>query len=295
MSWTEIYRPKSLDNFYIQKHFLEDAYKWINKPKDMPNLLLYGPAGTGKTTAAHCLVNDIVKENISMNVLEINASQDRKLETVRETILRFTKTKPLGNIPFKICILDEMDGMTINSQLALKRIMEKATNVRFILTCNNIHGIDHAVRSRCMNYHFGKIEHSSIVKVLSNIQRIIEDEPNEDWQELVDFNSGDIRAAIIEAQASNFDWSIKADSSSFEVIMDLLFKGDPLKALGKLHSMTYEGHAVTEICGFMHQYILESDFDSNRKFKYLAIIGEAEWRSVTANPQLLLSWLVAKL
>jgi replication factor C small subunit len=296
MSWTEIYRPKSLKDFNIQKHFLKDAMYWIDNPSIMPNMILYGPAGVGKTTAAHCLANDILQDNVRDNVLEINASQDRKLDTVRETIVGFTKTKPLGNIPFKICILDEMDGMTINSQLALKRIMEKAKTVKFILTCNNINGVDHAVRSRCKNYHFDKVSHDEIVEVLTSIHRIIEDEPSLSWQELVDFKSGDIRSAVISAQASNFHFDCKSeDIKYFDKVAYELFNNNSMETLSKLHALTYKGYSVTEICEYLHNYVLEMDIDVNKKFKWLAVLGETEWRSTTANPQILLSWFVTKI
>tara|TARA_R110002020_G_scaffold184548_3_gene381661 strand:+ start:3870 stop:4760 length:891 start_codon:yes stop_codon:yes gene_type:complete len=296
MSWTEKYRPKNLQEFNIQRHFLKDAFLWLENPHMMPNIILYGAPGTGKTTAAYCLANDILKDNIRDNILEINASQDRKLDTVRETIVDFIKTKSLGNIPFKICILDEMDGMTINSQLALKRIMEQAKEVKFILTCNNINAVDHAVRSRCKNYHFDKLENETIIEILGNIHRVVEDEPDLSWQKLVDFTKGDIRSAVIAAQASNFAFDLSNyENDIYEKIIHDLLCSNKQQALEQLHTLSYKGHSVAEICEHMHNCILEKDIKINEKFKWLALLGETEWRSTTANPQILLSWFVSKI
>ena len=148
MLWTEKYRPKGIGDIVGQEHFTMDAELWIEE-KDMPNLLFYGRAGTGKTGAGLALAYSILGENAADNFFEINASDDRKLETVRTLIKQIAQTGTIGDVPFKILLLDEMEGMTNDAQNALKRIMERyANNIRFIITCNNKNKIIHPSQSK---------------------------------------------------------------------------------------------------------------------------------------------------
>ena len=149
MLWTEKYRPKKLSEVVGQYNFTIDAESWVEQG-NMPNVLLYGIAGVGKTAAGIALANDILKEDVDNNFFEINASDDRRLETVRNQIKEIASTKKIGDAPFKIILLDEMDGMTKDAQNALKRIMERyADNCRFLITCNDRFRIIHPLQSRC--------------------------------------------------------------------------------------------------------------------------------------------------
>ena len=156
MNWTEKYRPRRIEDVIGQQKFVEDAINWIEKG-DMPNVLIHGMPGLGKTSVAHVLGNCFLGNRKDGNFLEINASQDRRLDTIRETITKFTSHKSMDNVNFTIVLLDELDGMTKDAQRALKRKMERATNVRFIITCNDPYGVDLPIRSRCANYFFQPI------------------------------------------------------------------------------------------------------------------------------------------
>ena len=137
MLWTEKYRPNKIIDIVGQTEFCEDAIAFCNA-NEMPNILIHGPQGTGKTSAGIALGKSILKDEFEFNFLEVNASDDRKLETVRTKIKEFASTGKMGDSPFKICLLDEIEGMTIDAQNALKRIMERySSNIRFIVTCND--------------------------------------------------------------------------------------------------------------------------------------------------------------
>ena len=173
MLWTEKYRPKRIADVVGQYNFTIDAEGWMQNKEQMPNLLLYGVAGVGKTAAGIALANDILQEDVDNNFFEINASDDRRLETVRNQIKDIASTKRIGDAPFKIILLDEMDGMTKDAQNALKRIMERyADNCRFIITCNDRHRIIHPLQSRCANYGFHRLKpqtmHILMTKILEN-------------------------------------------------------------------------------------------------------------------------------
>ena len=115
MLWTEKYRPRRLVELVGQEQFKMDAENWVLL-KDMPNILIYGSAGTGKTTAAYVLGYEILGDNMRSNFYEINASDDRKLETVRTKIKDIVSHATSGDVPFKIIFLDEMEGMTTDAQ-----------------------------------------------------------------------------------------------------------------------------------------------------------------------------------
>ena len=173
----------------------------------MPNVLLFGVAGTGKTAAAGALANEMLTDYKQSNFFEINASDDRKLESVRTQIKEIASTSKIGDAPFKIILLDEMDGMTKDAQNALKRIMERyADNCRFIITCNERYKIIYPLQSRCANYQFNRLSDENIRFIL---EQILSQEKQEtpDIAEMEAFIGGlhgDIRRGITELQASIF-------------------------------------------------------------------------------------------
>ena len=204
MLWTEKYRPKRIADVVGQYNFTIDAESWVEQG-NMPNLLLYGIAGVGKTAAGIAVANDILKEDKDNNFFEINASDDRRLETVRNQIKEIASTKKIGDAPFKIILLDEMDGMTKDAQNALKRIMERyADNCRFIITCNERHRIIHPLQSRCANYRFDRLKpqtmHLLLTKILENEE--ITHVSSDDLETFIDSLHGDMRRGLTELQAA---------------------------------------------------------------------------------------------
>ena len=148
--WVEKYRPKTLSEYVFkdskQRKIVE---QWI-KEGSIPHLLFHGSAGTGKTTLAKVLINDLGVEDA--DVLYINASRDNGVDLIRERITRFASTMPWGE--FKIILLDEADYITPNGQAALRGVMEEYHSVvRFILTCNYVNRIIPAVKSRLQEFH----------------------------------------------------------------------------------------------------------------------------------------------
>mgnify|MGYP001250745774 CR=1 FL=1 len=192
--WVEKYRPTTLSGIVGQSNFVHDAEHWVLK-KNMPNVILYGLAGTGKTAASISLVNDILGEDKEGNFFEINASDDRKLETVRTKIKDIATTKRLGEAPFKIILLDEMDGMTKDAQNALKRVMERySDNCRFIITCNDRTKIIYPLQSRCANYYFTTLSNEDI-EDFSIIRKNIGDIENYNFNEI--FNKYNVKNRIL--------------------------------------------------------------------------------------------------
>jgi len=301
MLWTEKYRPETIIQVMGNESFVSDAKNWIEN-NEIPNLLLHGPAGTGKTSAGIALAKDILKDDFGTNFLELNASDDRKLETVRTKIKEFASTGKMGNVPFKIVLLDEMEGMILDAQNALKRVMERYhTNVRFIITCNDRNKIIYPIQSRCANYFFKLIDGCTIAVTLERIlmnEGITEYSNNELSQYALSHN-GDLRAAIGELQAIISGGkplsSIESErKSTHKVLLNLMINRDK-KALTEMHNMLFSGHSVKDICHGLHDVLLKEEYDSEVKYKFLRIIGETEYRSNTMTPRIVASWMIAQI
>lgn len=153
--WTEKYRPKTVTDYVFKDQGQRrQVLNWI-KEKTIPHLLFSGSAGIGKTTLAKVLINELGIE--SYDVLEINASRENNVETVRDKIINFVQMIPFG--PYKIVLLDEADYLTPNAQAILRGVMEQYANTsRFILTCNYPNRIIPALHSRCQGFHIEKTD-----------------------------------------------------------------------------------------------------------------------------------------
>lgn len=153
--WVEKYRPKSVTDYvFVDDRQKQQVLGWVAQGS-IPHLLLSGEAGTGKTTLAKVLINELNVEDY--DVLEINASRENSVDVVRDKILGFVQTMPFG--VFKVVLLDEADYLTPAGQAALRNDMEAYhSTVRFILTCNYEHRIIPALKSRCHNFHITKTD-----------------------------------------------------------------------------------------------------------------------------------------
>ena len=206
--FVEKYRPNTLDT-YIGNQHLKSKVKHYLESGDLPHLLLYGKAGTGKTTLAKLLV-----KNIDCDYLYINASDENNVETVRTKVKDFAST--IGFKDMKVIILDECDYITPNAQAALRNLMETfSKHCRFILTCNYVERIIDPIQSRCQSFQIIPPSKQEVAKHLHKIlvKENVIDKP-EDIKILVETGYPDIRRIINSAQRNVVGNQLKLDTSS---------------------------------------------------------------------------------
>lgn len=300
MLWTEKYRPNKISDIVGQKSFVVRANGWITK-KEMPNLLLSGVVGTGKTSGAIALARDMLGENFTGNFLELNSSDDRKIETVRTKIKDFASIKGIGSIPFKILLLDEADGMTKDAQKALRRIMEKfSSNVRFILTCNDDYKIIDAIKSRCEQIFFPRLSDDEVAQVIESIA--VKEEVGGSGFTAIDSvkkYNGDLRSAINGFQASHIQDTFGLRSRDEQVIdyhnvlVQIVAKNKNLLEI--ISDLIVKGITVKQICIGIHDEIVKSGLSNEDKYRILRVIGETEYRCDIMTPRVVASWMIAQL
>lgn len=201
LPWIEKYRPNNLDEIKSHEQLIITLKNFI-KNKDLPHLLFYGPPGTGKTSTILSCAKELYGNNIDLMTLQINVSEERGIEIVRNKILQFVQSKSFifseNNKLFKLVILDEADAMTPDAQAILRRIIEKYTvNARFCLVCNYIKKINLALQSRCTIFRLSPIPDDIIkqkIKEISKKEKLKLDISAID--SIIDKSNGDFRKII---------------------------------------------------------------------------------------------------
>jgi len=232
--WVEKYRPTDLSTYIGNEHLKEKVKRYLES-EDVPHLLLYGRAGTGKTTLAK-----IITSNIDCDYLYINASDENNVENVRTKIKNFAST--VGFKDLKVIILDEADYLTPNAQAALRNLMETfSRHCRFILTCNYVERIIDPIQSRCQSF---KVVPPSKKEVAQQLVHILKEEnctfELDDIALIVNAGYPDIRRVINSAQRQVVDGSVKIDVSSviqndYKIqLLEMLSNNDKLNDIRKL-------------------------------------------------------------
>lgn len=201
--WVEKYRPQVLDS-YIGNDSVKESVKQMLERKDIPHLLLFGPAGTGKTTLAKMLVG-----NIPCDYLYLNASAENGIDLIRDKLKYFAMGA--GFKPLKVVILDEVDGFSREGQGALRNMMESySAHTRFILTCNYVAKMNPAIVSRCQSFEIKPISKKEVaLKLVSILQAEKVNFTTEDVGFCVNTYYPDIRKVINFAQQSNVNGTLK--------------------------------------------------------------------------------------
>jgi len=220
--WMEKYRPTSLNQIISHNEIVNSLKKFIDR-KTLPHLLFYGPSGSGKTSTIRACTNEIYGSYSYCMVLQINASNERGIETVRTKIKNFVDNKNAFFLPidmrqlFKIVILDEIDSMTVEAQGMLRQTIEKNSDTtRFCLICNDIDKINIALQSRCAILRFSPLAYDDMKKQLCIIIETENIKCNDNAIDAIIKNSkGDLRSAINKLQEISV---IENNDITFEAI-----------------------------------------------------------------------------
>jgi replication factor C subunit 2/4 len=279
----EKYRPKILDDV-VGNAYMIAQLKVIAKEGNMPNLIITGPPGTGKTTSVLSMAHQMLQEYYGESLIELNASDDRGIEVVREKVKNFAqKQSTVPKNMSKIVVLDEADSMTEAAQQALRKIMtDYSSNTRFALACNDSSKIIEPIQSRCSIMRFSKLSDSDISKRLLQVIDIEKYQYEKEGIEALIFTSdGDMRYALNNLQSTIAAYGKVTQDNVFKIcdipkpgelqeIIDMCCKGDILSAAIKARTLWEAGYNLYDIIGSLSKLIQNSD-KLNEKFKLEAL------------------------
>jgi replication factor C small subunit len=288
--WIEKYRPRRLDEIVGQEGITERLESYVDR-NDLPHMLFSGQAGIGKTTAAQAVARELYGENWREHFLELNASDERGIDVVRDRIKSFARTE-FGGADYRVIFLDEADALTSDAQSALRRTMEQfSTNVRFILSCNYSSQIIDPIQSRCAVFRFAPLGDDAVAEQLRRIAAEEDIELTEDGIDaLVYAADGDMRRGINGLQAAAVTGETVDEAAVFEVtstarpedireMVEAALDGDFTAARSQLdHLLTEEGIAGGDVIDQLHRAVWEFDLEDERAVRLLDRIGEADFR-----------------
>ena len=289
--WTEKYRPSKFEDLVGQQEIVRRT-KSLVQALNIPHLLFAGPAGTGKSTLALIIVKELFGDSWKENYLELNASDERGIDVIRQKVKDFARTKAIKDVPFKVIFLDEADALTREAQQALRRTMENFTNTcRFILSCNYSSRILEPIQSRCVIFRFKLLEKKDISEI---VRRVAKAEgltiSSDAYDAIYEASEGDCRRAINLLQATaSVSLDINAEMINMiaasgkpigiRVVLDYALAGDFINARNKLLDvMLKESISGNDVIKAIQKEIWNLPIEPDIKVKLTEKTGEVEFR-----------------
>ncbi|WP_338726723.1 replication factor C small subunit [Haladaptatus sp. DJG-WS-42] len=306
--WIEKYRPETLDDVVGHENIVGRLKSYVAK-NDLPHLLFSGPAGVGKTTSAVAIARELYGDDWRENFLELNASDERGIDVVRDRIKNFARAS-FGGYDYRVIFLDEADSLTSDAQSALRRTMEQfSNNTRFILSCNYSSRIIDPIQSRCAVFRFAPLDDDAVaaqVRIIAETEGI--PVTDEGVEALVYAADGDMRKAINALQAAAVMGEEVNEEAVFtitstarpEEIKEMVMKaldGDFTAARSTLDELlTEKGLAGGDIINQLHRSVWEFGLSDKDAVRVMDRIGEADYRiTAGANERVQLEALLASL
>ncbi|KAG1746531.1 P-loop containing nucleoside triphosphate hydrolase protein [Suillus paluster] len=306
LPWVEKYRPVTLDDVVSHKDITTTIVKFIEKNR-LPHLLFYGPPGTGKTSTILAVARRIYGAEYKKQILELNASDDRGIDVVREQIKQFAETRTLFSKGFKLIILDEADMMTQQAQAALRRVIEQYTkNVRFCIICNYVNKIAPAIQSRCTRFRFSPLPIPEVEKRVNSVVEAENVNLTEDGKKaLLKLSKGDMRRALNVLQACHAAYSSIGETeiynctgnphpSDIETIVNSMLSDEFTTSYQMISAMkTERGLALQDLISGTYEYVETIEFKPQARVYLLDFLATTEHRlSTGASEKMQLSALL---
>jgi len=310
MPWVEKYRPRFLKEIVGNEETVQ-RLQIFSKDGNMPNIIIAGPPGIGKTTSILCLAHELLGDAMKDAVLELNASNDRGIDVVRNKIKMFAQQKvtlPEGR--HKIIILDEADAMTDGAQQALRRTMEQySRTTRFALACNQSDKVIEPIQSRCAVIRYTKLTDAQVLARLLEICKAEDVSYTQDGLEAIVFTAqGDMRQAINNLQSTVSGFEMVTSENVFKVcdephpllaqdMLNYCAKGNIDEAYKIIHHLWRLGYSAEDIIGNIFRVCkTHNNLPEYLKLEYIKEIGLTHMRiSEGVGTHLQLAGLVAKL
>uniref|UniRef100_A0A1I7ZFX3 Activator 1 subunit 5 n=1 Tax=Steinernema glaseri TaxID=37863 RepID=A0A1I7ZFX3_9BILA len=295
LPWVEKYRPHTMDQLVSHTEIIKTLTN-LTQQNRLPHLLFYGPPGTGKTsTILACARTMYTPQQYKSVVLELNASDDRGIDVVREQIISFSQSKSLvADVSkcVKLVILDEADAMTKDAQNALRRVIEKySDNVRFCMICNYLSKIIPAIQSRCMRFRFAPLKTEQIVPRLLEIAKAEDVNLTDDGKDaLLALAEGDMRRVLNILQSTAMAFPVVNEENIYTCvgqplpviiknILRILLNETVEDAIGQIGKMCSDRcYALQDIVTSLHKFVLLLDIPPKFVCKLLEALADIEVR-----------------